>query len=499
MLNILRSTVKSTFIYSFGNLSSKLAGFILIPLYTSKLTVADFGVLGMLEISSQILIAIIGMGLYNAFFRWYWDKDYAQNQKSILFTIYVSIMILGTMLVSAIYFARVPVANLLFNSSAYSHLIVLFSMVAVFEAFNIVTTTLIRLKDKSVYFSVLMITKLLVTLGFTIYFIVYRKRSVEGIYYAQLIGNTVYIGLSAFFVVKEITLRFEKDILKGMLKYSYPLLIVNITGVLLNVTDRYALNFLTNLEEVGKYSLVFKISNTIRVFVITSVNMALQPMLFKVMNQANHKRFYSKVTTYYAFGLMFFVLGLSVFGKEIVHLLSKNSSYWSSYYLIPIIALSTFFTMLRDMALTGINISKKTYYTARIIVVCVVLNLGFNILFITYLGALGAAISVALSQLLFFVLVYYYAQKTYHIPYELKKIALLIVVSFVLYLGSVFMADFHLVLRIVLKIVLIAMLPFILRFLNFYEAIELQKMREFWNKWKQLKNLMSNIKSLKGL
>lgn len=498
MLNILRSTVKSTFIYSLGNLSSKLAGFILIPLYTSKLSVSEFGVLGMLEISSQILIAIIGLGLYNAFFRWYWDKDYIDKQKTILFSVYTIVFAVGILVVSGIYLGKATISDFIFDTKSYANLIFLFSVVAIFEAFNIVTTTIIRLKDKPGYFSFLMIVKLLITLGFTIFFIVYRKKSVEGIYYAQLIGNVVYICLSAFFVLKEIRPKFEFAIVLAMLKYSYPLLVVGITGVLLNITDRYALNFLTNLEEVGKYSLVFKISNTIRVFIITSVNMALQPVLFKMMDQTNSKRFYSKVMTYYAFGLMFFVLGLSVFGKEIVMLLSKNDAYWSSYYLIPIISLSTFFTMLRDMALTGINISKKTYYTARIILISLIVNIILNGIFVHYFGALGAAISVVLSQFLFFILVYHYAQKTYYIPYELKKIALIVMVSFGLYLLSLLFAEFSLILRVGLKTVLIVLLPFILRFFNFYEDIELQKIKEFWNKWKNLNNFPKNLKSLKG-
>ncbi|MGD9991817.1 MAG: lipopolysaccharide biosynthesis protein [Salinivirgaceae bacterium] len=497
MLNILRSTVKSTFIYSLGNLSSKLVGFILIPLYTSKLSISEFGVLGMLEITSQILIAIIGLSLYNAYFRWYWDKDYIDKQKTILFSIYTVVFAVGILVVSGIFLGRVAISDFIFDTKSYANLIFLFSVVAIFEALNIVTTTIIRLKDKPVYFSALMIVKLLVTLGFTIFFIVYRKKSVEGIYYAQLIGNITYISFSAFFVLKEIRPKFEFAIVLAMLKYSYPLLVVGVTGVLLNITDRYALNFLTDLVEVGKYSLVFKISNTIRVFIITSVNMALQPVLFKMMDQANSKRFYSKVMTYYAFGLMFFVLGLSIFGKEIVVLLSKNEAYWSSYYLIPIISLSTFFTMLRDMALTGINISKKTYYTARIILISLIVNIIFNGVFVHYFGALGAAISVVLSQFLFFMLVYHFAQKTYYIPYELKKIALIVMVSFGLYLLSLLFTELDFFLRIGLKTVLIVLFPFVLKFLNFYEDIELQKINEFWNKWKNLNNFSKNLKSLK--
>ena len=68
MLENLKNALKNTVIYSVGNLSSKLLGLILIPLYTDKLTVSEYGILGILEITAQIFTAVFGMSLYNAFF-----------------------------------------------------------------------------------------------------------------------------------------------------------------------------------------------------------------------------------------------------------------------------------------------------------------------------------------------------------------------------------------------------------------------------------------------
>lgn len=83
MLADIKSTIKNSIIYGFGSLSSKLVGFILIPLYTKYLTVEDYGALGILEVSSQIFIGLFGFGLYQAFFRWYWDKRYSSKQAAI--------------------------------------------------------------------------------------------------------------------------------------------------------------------------------------------------------------------------------------------------------------------------------------------------------------------------------------------------------------------------------------------------------------------------------
>jgi hypothetical protein len=83
MLSRLKSTAKNSIIYGAGNLSSKLIGLVLLPLYTSVLPVAEFGKLAMLETTAQILVAIFGLSLNSAYFRWYWDKEYSQKQLHI--------------------------------------------------------------------------------------------------------------------------------------------------------------------------------------------------------------------------------------------------------------------------------------------------------------------------------------------------------------------------------------------------------------------------------
>jgi len=111
--------------------------------------------------------------------------------------------------------------------------------------------------------------------------------------------------------LKNIKPIFELRILREMLSFSTPLIVSSLAGIILTVTDRYMLRFLVDLKAVGIYSLGFKVANTLRVFIISSVMMALQPTIYKMMNAPDNKRFYSKSMTYFSFGLMICVLGLS--------------------------------------------------------------------------------------------------------------------------------------------------------------------------------------------
>lgn len=494
MLENLKTALKSTVIYSIGNLSTKILGLILIPLYTDRLTISEYGILGMLEVTAQIFTAVFGMSLFNAFFRWYWDRDYEGKQKSMYFTILVFVLTLALLLNIIFWPLHGSFSNLLLGSTDYSYLIMLILLVSMLDAPALVTNTLVRLKEKPVFYTALHIAKILTNLVFTVYFIVYRGKKVEGIYEAQLIGNAVYYLVASRFILKNVEFRFERVMLKGMLKFSYPLLFTSLAGIILTISDRYVLRFISDLAYVGIYSLGFKIANTLRVFVITSVNLAVQPMIYKMIDQPDNKRFYSKIMTYFSFGLMLCALGLSLFGREIIKFLAKtNPDYWEAFTIVPVISLAVFFSMLRDVSLTGINISKKTVVNARSIIFVAAVNIGLNILLIPPLGYMGAAIATLISQMLYFLFIYYFAQKYYPIKYEITKVIKIIGAGILIYSISILTNELSLLARLVIKSFLFLSFPFILYAINFYEPIELDRLQGFWKKWRNPLNWRNNI------
>ena len=88
MFKDIKQVMKDSVLYGIGNVAVKLVGFILIPLYTDAeyFSTADYGLMGLLEVTSQILIAVMGLSLYSGLIRWYWDAEYRDKQKTIFFT-----------------------------------------------------------------------------------------------------------------------------------------------------------------------------------------------------------------------------------------------------------------------------------------------------------------------------------------------------------------------------------------------------------------------------
>ena len=497
MLEHVKSALKNSAIYSIGNVSTKLIGIILVPLYTQHLSLKEYGILSILEVSSQLLVTIFSANLYTAFFRWYWEKEYSDRQKSIFFTTFLSLIFISGLMVAGIYGFSNRLSVLLFDNSDFNYLIRLMSIAAALQILMDLVSALMRVQEKPVLYTSVNVAKLTISLILTVYFISSLHMGIDGIYKAQIISYVVYFILVSRYLIKNIRVHLEIRVLKEMIRFSLPLMISSVSGILLSIADRFCLKFLGELSYVGIYSLGFKIANTVKVFIISSVNLAISPVMYRVMDDPGNKRLYSKTMTYFAFGTMICVIGISVFGQEIIKFLAQNEAYWNAYKVIPIISFGLFFEMLKDTSLIGLNITKKTPVIARIIITSSIINIALNLLLIPYFSYIGSALASLVTQIIYFLLIYHSAQKYYPIPYEMEKIGKIMLCGMVLIVFGLILSPYALWIRLTGKLLLILSFPFILYLWNFYEPIEIQTIKGAWRKWRNPLNWKKNRSKIK--
>ncbi len=453
---------KNSLIYSLGNVSAKLVGFILLPVYTKYLTIADYGVLAILEITGQFLSAVFDLGLSFALNRWYWEKDFRDRQKSLFFTIFTTLVIVGVFLLTVLLLNSTLISQLLFSSKEHSLLINLMSITVALNILSRALLNLMRIQERSTLYAISNLTRFTVNLVLTVYFIVKLNKGIEGIYLAQIIGFLVFFTFLIKYFIKNIKVRFEGKVLKEMMVFGLPMVLTSIAGIILSITDRYSLKFLADLSDVGIYSFAFKISNSIKVFIGQSINWALTPVMYKMMASEESNRFYSKTLSYFTFVLIVFILFLSIFAKEIISLVARSPEYLPAYQIVPVIAFAVLFGLLRNITAIGINIKKKTKITALVITFVAIFNVLLNLLLIPPFKAMGASVATLISQILAFSLITYYSQKLYPVSYEFNKVTLMILISVGLVISSFLFNDYSLGLRFLLKAGLLLLFPFLL-------------------------------------
>jgi O-antigen/teichoic acid export membrane protein len=458
------SLIRSIIIYGFGNVSVKLVGLVLLPMYTNPklLSPDEYGALGMMDISAQIFISIFSLSLYAAYGRWYWDKEYIDSRKKIFFTCFSTLFVLSVFLAVSGVFASDPISMLLFGRENFSKAIMLMMIGASMQPLIDFTLTQMRLQEKPFFYITTNILRLAVTLGATIWFLKYAGRGLEGIYEAQITGNVLFLLITSGYIYANSVMKFSVSIIREMVRFSLPLSLAAFSNVLLAVFDRYVLNYRSTLLNVGIYTQGFKIANTTKVFIISSVQLALAPAIFKLMNHPDHKMIYSKIMTWFTVIVVYFSLFLSLFGLEITKVFTTGTIYWDAYKIIPVLSLGIIFGMLKDVSITGLQITKRTRIIGLIITGIAVFNLGLNILMVPLWGIYGAASSSVISQLAFFAILYLYAQKHYQIPYRIDKVVLIIASGIVLFLLGSSVNNMDLGIRVGAKLSALLVFPFLL-------------------------------------
>lgn len=501
MLNSIRVSFKDSLVYGLGNIAVKVIGFILIPLYTDPkyFSLDEFGIIALLDITGLVLISLMASGLPQSLMRWYWDKEYANNQKGIFF---MSLMI--QLLVSFLFclflfpFTR-QLSTVIFSNTDWSNTIKLLILSSALQAVNNIINTLMRLQSKSVLFSITNLIKLLIVLFLTIYFIVFRHMGVAGIYLAQVIGNFLLIIFVSFYALKNCRIFFDISIFLSMSKYGFPILLSNFAAAALTVIDRYSLNSLTLLKYVAIYALAYKISSVLKLVIVDSIKMAITPMAMQKINSTDNKRFYSKTLLYSSYVLMLGIITISLFSFEIIKLITGTKEYWSSYSVVPLLCLSVFFLNMRETSSYGLIITKKTRIIGINVVAASILNILLNILLIPKWNIIGAALATIITQFIYWFLNYYFSQKEYFIPYEIRKLWMLFFLGGVISFSGLLMTNLNLLPRVIIKSACLVSFPFLLYLLNFYEPVELQSIKGFIIKWSNFRKFRENISSLKGI
>ena len=489
MLTRIKATLKHSVIYSIGNIATKLIGIVLLPLYTKHITVSEYGVLGILEITIMILTQVLILGQSQALLRFRDLEEYKAKRKSILFTIFIFLFgigfisnLLGQNLAS-------PISSLFFQPSQFTIYFKLCFYIIFLRIINNLFLSVLRAKEKSVFYATANIIKIAIILGFNIYFVAFAKIGVKGILYSYLIGDGLLFLILFPNMISEMIPKFDSKILRAALTFGFPLIFTSLAGMLLNMGDRYILKLLIDYKEVGLYNLGYKVAGVLNVFLIQSFSLALLPMAYKIYGKKGDKRYYSKMQTYFVFVLLWAGLSLSLFGKELIRILALNPDYWVAYQVVPYIILAYIFSGAKYIASLGLYLKRKTKYIAYNTIGAAILNIGLNFLLIPKYKMIGAAIATLISFVVLFFATYFVSNRFYKIPYENMKFLKMLVLAVVLFSLSTLTASLNILPRILIKIAVIISFPFILYPFNFYEPIEIDRIKQGWYKLTGLRKI----------
>lgn len=474
-----KETGQHGIVFGLGTILQSAIGFLLIPLYTTHLTTSDYGILGLILITGNILSAIFALGLGSGLFRSYYDYDDEENRREVistaLFLIAISCVILS---VCGLLFSSY-LSILLFGNTNYKiHLLMIF-IISFLGILNSIPFIIFRARKKSIQYAVLQISFVILGICTIVYFVAIKNWGVFGVLLGQVITGTISLFTLYSCIRKDIVLKFSGLEARKMLHFGVPLVPADLTSLIMNYFDRYMLDYYCTLSMVGLYHLGYQFGMVIMTILVMPLRLIWGPMFLSVKDHSNAKDFYSMALTYVIAIGAFLFLGLALLSKEVIYIVA-NKEYWGAYTVVPLITLTYLFYSVEIILNVGIGLERKTKVVALYFFIGAIANIILNFALIPEYGMIGAAYATLISFIIMITIVYFYNQKLIKIDYEWDRILKICLVTALIFTVGYGVIINDLYGSIAFKIGIILLYPLILYLLRFYSSDEIKRIKQIF-------------------
>ena len=481
MFSVIKSLAKHSVIYGLGDLLSKSIGFILIPVYTHYLSTEEYGTLELLDLTSYIIGLLLAMGIAQSVVRYYYEYDDQKRKNQVISVALLTIWAVSIVVLVVLFYFSGNISNIVFKSPDYSHLFNIIFITMVINLSNEIPTTLLRIQQRSVFFVVISLVRVVINLTLNIVFIVHYSLGVLGILYGGLIANALAGVFLTIYTLRQTGISYSKEVALAMLKYGLPLVGSWLGMFVLNFGDRFLLQRMTTLSDVGIYSLAYKFGMLPNIIILSPFQRIWAPKQFEIVKEPDAKPTYSLVFSYFIFVELFIGLGILVLIRDVITVIA-DPEYHSAYQYVSLILISYIFYGAYSFTQFGILLKKKTKYLGITALIGAVLNISLNLLLIPRLQVWGAAIATVCSFAFLFICVFPIAQHLYRIPYEYGRLAKLTVAAVGLYVIAYYVNPANVYISLAVKFLIAFSYPLVLYVIGFYTPAERDKARELFGR-----------------
>jgi len=419
MYKDLKEIGKHFSIYGSGLLLRRLAGFLLIPVYTRFLTPADYGTASLVQVFFALLSSVVGLHLIDAMMRFYYSYD-KDDRKKLVSTTYILSLGVGLIVLIAILLLSKKVSALLFDSYANSVIIVVAALTLGINIINSVSLACLRTEKESVKYTSISVVSLLVSLVATIYLIVILKKGVLGWFVGSLCGSFVTFGICFVRFIKGVVSKVSLKILKKMLVYSYPLIFAGLLGAVITNADKLLIKKYLDLSALGIYALAFTFGMVVKEVVAQPLMLVWGPHIYSNLEKPKFNLFISKFTLLFFVIMATIFLVASIYVKDIIMLVA-DKKFWFSSKLAPFaiffFAVQTFLVV--PSIVFQVTLKTKYIFWGRLLILATVVIA--NIWLLPIMGIFGAAWALVITAIVQFFFSMYFSKKVYPLYFNHKK------------------------------------------------------------------------------
>ena len=438
----LKSLAKDTAIYGLSSIVGRFLNYLLVPLYTYYMPheTGDYGVSTNIYAYTALILVLLTFGMETTLFRFANDERY---QPDTVFSTAMATVGSLTAVFLLLIFGFIGSISSALGYAAHPDYLLMMAVVVALDALQAIPFSFLRFQKRAIRFASLKMLFILLNIAMNvIYFVVLGKTSVFYVFFINLLCT----GLITFFFLPDlfrIHWKFDRQLLKTMFSYSWPILILGIAGILNQVADKIIFPLVYPDQSqanvlLGDYGSCVKIA-MIMAMITQAFRYAYEPIVFAKSKDADKTEYYAAAMKYF---LIFTLLAfLCVMGWMPVLQYIIGERYREGLGVVPIVMAAEIMMGVYFNLSFWYKLIDKTIYGAWFSLAGCIVLFAVNILFIPEYGYWACAWGGVAGYGTAMVLSYIIGQQKNPIPYPMKDLAIYVLATAVLFVVMQLLPD----------------------------------------------------------
>lgn len=452
----LKSLAKETAIYGVSSIVGRFLNYLLVPVYTIALPASSggYGVVTNIYAWVALILVLLTCGMETGFFRF--ANKGQDDPMRVYSTTLLSVSIGSLVFVALGLLFLEPIAGCL-EYGEHPWYIGMMMIVVAMDAIQSIPFAYLRYKKRPIKFAALKLLFIFLNIALNLFYYVILEGNDVG--YAFLF-NLVCTSVVMVCMIPELrgfTYVLDKELLKRMLRYSLPLVILGVAGILNQVADKIIFPFVYPDEaeatiQLGIYGAASKIAMIMAMFT-QAFRFAYEPFVFGKSKEKDSREMYAQAMKFFIIFTLLAFLAVMFYLDILRHVIGRD--YWDGLRVVPIVMAAEIFMGIYFNLSFWYKLIDETRWGAYFSLTgCIILIL-MNIFLVPKYGYIACAWAGFTGYGVAMLLSYFVGQKKYPIQYDLKAIGMYVLLAAVLYVAAEYVSIDNIYLRMAYRTVLL--------------------------------------------
>lgn len=452
----LKSLAKETAIYGLSSIVGRFLNYLLVPVYTMAMSAQSggYGVVTNVYAWVALMLVLLTCGMETGFFRFAnkGEDDPMRVYSTTLLSVSMGAL---TFLALGLLFLD-PIAGWM-EYSEHPWYVGMMMIVVAMDAIQSIPFAYLRYKKRPIKFAALKLLFIFLNIALNLFYYVVLKGNDVGYAFLFNLICTSVVMLCMIPELRGFTYTLDRELLKRMLRYSLPLVILGVAGILNQVADKIIFPFVypdaaEAKVQLGIYGAASKIAMIMAMFT-QAFRFAYEPFVFGKSKEKDSREMYAKAMKFFIIFTLLAFLAVMFYMDLLRHIIGRG--YWDGLRVVPIVMAAEIFMGIYFNLSFWYKLIDETRWGAYFSLTgCTILIL-MNIFLIPKYGYIACAWAGFTGYGVAMLLSYFVGQKKYPIQYDLKAIGMYVLLAAVLYVAAEYVPIENIYLRMAYRTVLL--------------------------------------------